>query len=145
MMAKALQHYGGKIVTIEMGPEVAGQAVNNFEREGVKEQIEVRIGEARTVISGMNEKFDLIFQDVGDKKLYYEMLEDYSRLLKPGGLLLAEDTLFPVMDFGSEFSDLTQMGKSLDTFNKSIAGCPQFESTLLPIGDGLTVAVKRTS
>jgi predicted O-methyltransferase YrrM len=143
MMAKVIQHYGGKIVTIEMDPEVAGQAVKNFEREGVKEQIEVRIGEARTVISGMNEEFDLIFQDVGDKKLYYEMLEDYSRLLKPGGLLLAEDTLFPVFDFGSEFSDFIQMAKSLDTFNKSIADSPQFESTLLPIGDGLTVAVKK--
>ncbi|MPM72871.1 hypothetical protein SDC9_119847 [bioreactor metagenome] len=91
----------------------------------------------------MAEEFDLIFQDVGDKKLYGAMLEDYLRLLKPGGLLVAEDTLFPVFDFDSEYGDLTQMCESLDTFNKKIADCPQFESTLLPIGDGLTVAVKK--
>ncbi len=143
MMAKAMKHYGGKIVTIELDPEVARQAVKNFEREGVKEQIEVRTGDARTIISGMNEEFDLIFQDVGDKRLYHEMLEDYSRLLKPGGLLLAEDTLFPVFDFGSGFGDWASICKSFDAFNRSIAGCLQFESTLLPIGDGLTVAVKK--
>lgn len=142
-MAKVIQHYGGKIVTIEIDAEVAREAVKNFEREGVKEQIEVRIGEARTIISGMNEEFDLIFQDVGDKSLYGEMLGDYIRLLKPGGLLIAEDTLFPVFDFGSESGDWTPMCQSLDTFNKSIADCPQFESTLLPIGDGLTVAVRK--
>lgn len=142
-MAKVIQQYGGKIVTIEMDTEVAEQAAKNFEREGVKEQIELRIGEARAVASGMAEEFDLIFQDVGDKKLYGEMLEDYLRLLKPGGLLVAEDTLFPVFDFDSEYGDLTQMCESLDTFNKKIADCPQFESTLLPIGDGLTVAVKK--
>ncbi len=144
-MANAVKAYGGKITTIEIDPEVARQAVKNFEREGVTEQIEVRIGEARTIVSGMNEEFDLIFQDVGDKKLYGEMLEDYLRVLKPGGLLLAEDTLFPVFDFDSALGDLTPMCESLDTFNKKIAACPQFESTLLPIGDGLTVAIKRTS
>ena len=142
-MANVIRPYGGTIVTIEMDAEVAKQAAKNFEREGVKEQIELRIGEARAIISGMSEKFDLIFQDVGDKKLYGEMIADYIRLLKPGGLLVAEDTLFPVFDFGSEYGDLTQMCESLDTFNKKIADCPQFESTLLPIGDGLTVAVKK--
>ena len=114
-MAKVIQHYGGKIVTMEIDAEVAKQAVSNFEREGVKEQIEVRIGEARTIISGMNEEFALIFQDVGDKKLYGEMLEDYIRLLTPGGLLIAEDTLFPVFDFDSEFGDWISMCESLDT------------------------------
>ncbi|GBG56574.1 O-methyltransferase [Sporomusaceae bacterium FL31] len=142
-MANVIRPYGGTIVTIEMDAEVAKQAAKNFEREGVKEQIELKIGEARAIISGMSEKFDLIFQDVGDKKLYGEMIADYIRLLKPGGLLVAEDTLFPVFDFGSEYGDLTQMCESLDTFNKKIADCPQFESTLLPIGDGLTVAVKK--
>lgn len=142
-MAKVIKQYGGTIVTIEMDAKVAEQAAKNFEREGVKEQIELRIGEAHAIVSSMNEEFDFIFQDVGDKKLYGEMLEDYLRLLKPGGLLVAEDTLFPVFDFGSEYGDLTSMCESLDRFNKKMADCPQFESTLLPIGDGLTVAVKR--
>lgn len=133
-MAKVIKQYGGTIVTIEMDAKVAEQAAKNFAREGVKEQIELRIGEARAVTAAMNEEFDLIFQDVGDKKLYGEMLEDYLRLLKPGGLLVAEDTLFPVFDFDPAYGDLTAMCESLDDFNKKIADCRQFESTLLPIG-----------
>jgi predicted O-methyltransferase YrrM len=140
-MAHAMNSYGGKIVTIEINAEMAGQAVENFKREGVDEKIEVKIGDARTIISGMNDEFDLIFQDVGDKNLYSEMFDDYDRLLKKGGILLAEDTLFPA-DLDSESGNWTQMCKSLDVFNKKIADSPQFESTLLPIGDGLTVAVK---
>lgn len=143
MMAKAMKHYGGKIVTIELNAEVAEQAVRNFQREGVKEQIHVKVGDVRAVISGMNGKYDLIFQDVGDKRLYAEMLEDYVKLLSTGGVLLAEDTLFPVFDFDSEYKELAQMRNPLDMFNKKVANCSQFKSTLLPIGDGLTIAVKR--
>lgn len=142
-MAKVIKQYGGTIVTIEMDAKVAEQAAKNFARERVKEQIELKIGEARAVTARMSEEFDLIFQDVGDKKLYGEMLEDYLRLLKPGGLLVAEDTLFPVFDFDPECGYLNSMCEPLDAFNKKIADCPQFESTLLPIGDGFTVAVKK--
>lgn len=140
-MAKAVKTYGGKITTIEFDAAVADQAVKNFEREQVADRIEVRIGDARKIIPALAAEYDLIFQDVGDKELYGEMLADYIRLLKPGGLLLAEDTLFPVMDFGSGSGHLAQMSKALDAFNKKLAACPHFESTLLPIGDGLTVAV----
>ncbi|QJW48792.1 hypothetical protein HA075_26230 [bacterium BFN5] len=51
-MAKVIKPYGGTIVTIEMDVEVAKQAAEKFEREGVKEQIELRIGEARAITSG---------------------------------------------------------------------------------------------
>lgn len=142
-MAKAIEKHGGRILTIEIDAEVAGQAMKNFERDGVKDRIEVRVGDARKIVSGLDEEFDFIFQDVGEKKLYAEMLDDCVRLLKPGGLLVAEDTLFPVADFGPEFADFARSCRSLDVFNRSVAGHPQLESTLLPIGDGLTVAVKK--
>ncbi len=143
MMAEAISLYGGKITTIELDEKVAEQAKKNFERAGVKDQIQVKIGDARTIITDMNEEFDLIFQDVGDKTLYDAMFDDYVRLLKPGGILLAEDALFPVFDFHFEYSYLADMRGSLDAFNKRVANCLSFESTLLPIGDGLMVAVKK--
>lgn len=142
-MAKAISLHGGKITTIELDHKVAAQAKKNFERIGVKDQIEVKIGDARTIVADMDEEFDFIFQDVGDKTLYDAMLDDYTRLLKPGGILLAEDALFPVFEFNSEYSYLNDMRGSLDQFNRNIANSPHFESTLLPIGDGLMVAVKK--
>lgn len=143
MMAKAMSHYGGKIVTIELNEEVAEQAKLNFKRQGVDGQIEVIIGDARRLVTDFNQDFDLIFQDVGDKTLYAEMIGSYLKLLKQGGVLLAEDVLFPVFDFGTEYSYLNPMKKSLDLFNNKIVDCSKFESTLLPIGDGLMIAVKK--
>lgn len=140
-MAKAVKSYGGKITTIEFDAKVAEQAVKNFEREQVADQIEVRIGDAQKIIPILTEEFDFIFQDVGDKELYAALFDDCVRLLKPGGLLVAEDTLFPVTLFpGFRWA---KMRKPLAEFNKKVADCPLLESTLLPIGDGFTVAVKR--
>jgi predicted O-methyltransferase YrrM len=143
-MAKAVKAYGGKITTIEFDAKVAEQAVKNFEREKVADQIEVRIGDAREIIPTLTEEYDFIFQDVGDKELYAALLDECVRLLKPDGLLVAEDTLFPVllgdMNIDAEWA---KMRESLAKFNKKVADCPLLESTLLPIGDGFTVAVKK--
>ncbi|MDR1952426.1 MAG: O-methyltransferase [Elusimicrobiota bacterium] len=143
MMANAIKQYGGKITTIELDEETARQARINFERQGVDELIEIIVGDARTIVAGMRQKFDFIFQDVGEKSLYVKMIDDYLALLNTGGILAAEDVLFPVFDFNDDDSYLKPMQKSLDMFNKKISECSQFESTLLPIGDGLIVAVKK--
>lgn len=139
-MASVIKEYNGKIITIECNQQVAQQAVKNFERAGVAENIEVKIGDASEIIPKIQEKFDLIFQDVGDKGLYAALFDHCVRLLKPGGLLLAEDTLFPVMEIDSEWQHSATA--DMQRFNEMVANCPYLESTILPIGDGLTVAVK---
>ena len=141
-MASIVKEYGGKITTVEYDEHVAEHAVNNFRRLGVLENIDVKIGDAQEIIPKMeSEKFDVIFQDVGDKKLYPLLFDDCVRVLKSGGLLLAEDTLFPVMDrFKQDHNDLVV---SIDEFNRMVANNPHLESTLLSIGDGLTVAIKK--
>jgi predicted O-methyltransferase YrrM len=143
MMARAAERHGGKIITIELDEEVARQAEINFRRQGVEGLIDVMVGDAREIVAKLDGGFDLIFQDVGDKTLYAEMFDNYLRLLKTGGMLIAEDSLFPIFEFGAEHSYLNPMRESLDAFNRKVAESPSFESTLLPIGDGLTVAVKK--
>jgi|AGTN01.3.fsa_nt_gi Predicted O-methyltransferase len=138
-MASAVKTLNGRITTIEYDQQTARQAIKNFEREGVNDIIEVVVGDAREIVPKMQGTFDLIFQDVGDKGLYQVLLDDCIRLLKPGGLLLAEDTLFPVMDLHGMRPATLQ---SIHRFNEFVAGSPYLESTILPIGDGLTVAMK---
>jgi predicted O-methyltransferase YrrM len=140
-MANVIKDYGGKITTIENDEVVAGQAIENFENRGVADIIKVKIGDAREIIPQIQEKFDIIFQDVGNKKLYPILLDDCLRILKPGGLLLAEDTLFPVMFKSKNHEEdfITPIHK----FNENIANNPNLESTILSIGDGLTIAYKR--
>lgn len=107
----------------------------------VAEQIEIRIGDAREFIPTLTEGYELIFQDVGDKELYSELFDECIRLLKPGGLLVAEDTLFPVILFS--VLKWGKMREALAKFNRKVVDCSLLESTLLPIGDGFTVEVKK--
>ncbi len=147
-IARAAQEYGGRITTIEYDPGSARQAVKNFEAAGVAGLIEVKIGDAREIVPGLTGSFDLIFQDVGDKRLYPELLEALVKLLRPGGLLLAEDPLLPFIDLNlaefpaSERLEWENSKAALQEFNQRVADCPELQSTLLPIGDGLTVAIK---
>lgn len=139
-MAKNIRDYGGKIITIEIDQQVAQQAMKNFERAGVTENIEVKIRDAFEIVPRIQEEFDLIFQDVGDKRLYPILFDHCVRLLKPGGLLLAEDSLLSAHDHN--IIDGHNIIADIQKFNKMVADCPSLESTILPIGDGLTVAVK---
>jgi predicted O-methyltransferase YrrM len=146
-MANIAQEYGGKITTIEFNERSAHQAIKNFQQAGVAELIEVITGDAQDIIPTLNESYDLIFQDVGDKTLYPVLLNDLITLLRPGGVLLAEDTLFPVMNLNvSEDSDdgrqMKKACESIDEFNMMITHSPSLQSTILPLGDGLTIGIK---
>lgn len=138
-MAYMVKEYGGRITTIEYDEKVAAQARKNFRSAGVQEVIDLKIGDAREIIPGLEEKYDLIFQDV-DKRLYPLLFNDCLRLLNKGGLLLAEDTLFPVLDLEEKWHDLIE---PIEEFNEMVVSCPHLDSTLLPIGDGVIIAVKK--
>jgi caffeoyl-CoA O-methyltransferase len=141
-MASIIKEYGGKITTIEYNKQSAAQAIKNFKRFGVEENIEVKIGDAQKILPQIeSEKFDVIFQDVGDKKLYPLLFKDCIRVLKSGGLLLAEDTLFPVMDKFKQYQE--ELVVPINKFNEMVANDLNLESTILSIGDGLTVAIKK--
>lgn len=138
-MAQILKEYGGKITTIEYDEKVADQAKQNFVNAGVEEYIELKLGDAKKILPGIQEKYDLVFQDV-DKRLYSFLFNDCLRILKTGGILIAEDTLFPVLDLDVKWHELI---KPIEQFNELVVNCPELDSTLLPIGDGVIFAVKK--
>lgn len=138
-MAQVIKNYQGQIVTIEYDEQVAQQARLNFERSGVSDYIELRLGDAREIVPQLSGEFDLVFLDV-DKRLYAPLLADCVRLLRSGGILVAEDTLFPVIELEPQWHHLIA---PIEEFNQLIMNQPEVESTILPIGDGVTVAVKK--
>lgn len=138
-MALALKEYDGKVTTIEYDEKVATQAKQNFINAGIDEYVELKLGDATQILPNLKEKYDIIFQDV-DKKLYPLLFDDCLRLLKPGGLLIAEDTLFPVIDLDPIWHDQIE---PINQFNKLVVSSTELDSTLLPIGDGVIVAVKK--
>ena len=162
-MARVCAEYGGTILTIDYDESVVAEAKKSFERLGLADSIELQVGDAKEILPNLQESFDMIFQDVGDKNLYAILFDECVRLLSPGGLLVAEDTLFPIMDDdwedkeGDEEESTEELEEepdeieegwkdenaSINQFNEMVANSPLFESTLLSIGDGLTIAFKK--
>ncbi len=139
-MALTAREYGGKITTVEFDNTAAEQAKHNFERSGVQDIIQIKLGDACQIVPGFSDSsFDLVFQDV-DNKLYPVLLKDCIRILKTGGIFIADDTLFPAMELDSKWNDQVE---PIREFNRLVAAAPELESTLLPIGDGMIVAVKK--
>lgn len=138
-MANILKEHNGNIVTVEYDKVVANQAKRNFINAGVQDIVDIRIGDAKEIIPLLKEEFDLIFLDV-DKRLYAPLLNDCVRLLKKGGVLIAEDTLFPVIDLADKWKYLIP---HIQKFNEEVISNDELESTILPIGDGVTLAFKK--
>lgn len=139
-MATVVKKYGGTITTVDFDEKAAKQAKINFSRLGVDDVITQLHGDAMRIVPQFaDSSFDFIFQDV-DNRLYAPLFNDCVRILKPGGIFIADDTLFPAMALEENTEALRE---PTDEFNRLVVAEPQLESTLLPIGDGVTVAVKK--
>lgn len=139
-MALTAKEYDGKITTIEFDSAAAEQAKRSFERSGVDNIVQIMLGDALRIVPDFSDgSFDFIFQDV-DKRLYPALLEDCIRILKTGGIFIADDALFPAMELDPKWNDQVD---PMREFNRLIVAAPDLESTLLPIGDGMVVAVKK--
>ena len=137
-LALAAKKYGGTVTTIEINESIVEAARKAFEREGVSDIIEIVVGDAKDVVDEMeSETFDVVFQDAS-KRLYPVMLKDCIRILKKGGLLLVDDTLFPVI---RNQNDWSESDRAIDQFNRELLKLDVI-STILPIGEGCTIAVK---
>jgi len=138
ILALAARRFGGTVTTIEINESIVETAREAFKREGVSDNIEILVGDARKIISELDsEYFDVVFQD-SSKRLYPVMLEDCIRVLKKGGLFLIDDTLFPVIRSSNEWN---ASDRAIDKFNNDLLKMNVI-STILPIGEGCTIAVK---
>ncbi len=137
-MALAVKEFGGKVTTLEMDSEVVEVAKRSFEREGVIDNIEILIGDAYEILPTIESgSFDVVFQD-STKRGYPLMLGECLRILRKGGLLLVDDTLWPVM---RPREDWDESFVGIDRFNRMVVE-NDMESTILPLGEGCTIAVK---
>jgi predicted O-methyltransferase YrrM len=137
-LALAARRFGGTVTTIELDESMVEVARKAFEREGVSDIIEIIVGDAAEILKELEtESFDVVFQD-STKRGYPVMLEDCIRILKKGGLFLVDDTLWPPIKPPEEWNDSY---KAIDKFNRELVKL-NVESTILPIGEGCTIAVK---
>lgn len=92
-LGRGCEPAGGRVLTLEQDENLAARARANFARAGLGERVELRVGEALTLMAALAGPFDLIFLDI-DKESYLPALDHCQRLLKVGGLLVADNVGF---------------------------------------------------
>ena len=98
-LARACDVLEGKVVTVERDAEMAKRALANLQKAGLEHRVEIRVGDAFQEMTNMTGSFDFVFLDV-DKNNYAATLPHCDRLLKTGGLLVADNVaLQGVEDF----------------------------------------------
>lgn len=135
------------ITTIEKDNERAQQAMTNFEKNGVKERVDLIVGDAGEVLPQLEDEgkeFDLIFLD-GPKGQYLRYLPHLKKMLCKGGLLVADNVLLHGWVKGEEFvkHKHRSMVVNLRKFLKALEEDCDFDSKLLEIEDGMTISKKK--
>ena len=139
-LAKGLRG-NGKLITIEVDDELESFSKKYFEKAGLADKIEQRIGSALEIIPDIDETFDLVFLDA-DKKEY----TDYFRLvfdkLRSGGIIIADNTLWSGKVLETPADDDHQT-KGIIAFNEMIKNEKRVEKVILPLRDGMTIIRKK--
>ena len=138
-MAEGLPE-GGRLYTYEINDEMEDFTRPWIEGSAVSDKIEFIIGDANVEAPKLGIEFDMAFID-GDKRTYLETYETVLRLLRPGGFILADNTLWDghVLEIPKPADRQTQ---GIEDFNDYIARDKRVERVILPLRDGLTIIRK---
>jgi caffeoyl-CoA O-methyltransferase len=129
---------GGRVVYTDGDPKNAERARRYFDRAGVSKRITLYTGDALEFLSEQKQEFDIIFNDV-DKVDYPRVLRLVPPRLRKGGLFITDNVLWSGR-VAQKNPDATT--KAILEFNRSLYGSPEFYTTILPIRDGVAVALK---
>jgi caffeoyl-CoA O-methyltransferase len=130
----------GRVIYTDGDPKNAERARRYFERAGVSSRITLHTGDALEVLSEQKEQFDIIFNDV-DKEDYPRVLRLVSPRLRNGGLFITDNVLWSGRVAQKNPKDATT--KAILEFNRLLYNSGEFFTTILPIRDGLAVALKK--
>ncbi len=143
LMANALPE-SSEIITIERYKKHAQIAVDNIFKVGLEHRIRVIEGDAAQVLSWLDGGFDFIFLDAA-KAQYIEFLPELLRLLNKGGILFSDNVLFHGMtgDDSNIVRRKITIVKRLRMYLEAITNHPHLTTSLIPIGDGAALSVKK--
>lgn len=138
-LAKGLKP-GGKLITIENNDELTSFSHSYFCRAGVESNITQLIGRAQDIVSGLRQKFDLVFID-GDKREYIEYYRLIIGKVKRGGFILADNVLWGGKVLEEDIKD--PQARGIIEFNEMIKNEKNIENVILPLRDGLMLIRKK--
>lgn len=136
---------GSEVIACDISREWTDIARRYWQQAGVNEQIVLKLQPAADTLNeliadGQADQFDLAFIDA-DKTGYIDYFERCLTLVRPGGLILVDNTLWDGSVIDPEKSD--EDTKAIRAFNRHAHDHPGVDLSLVPIGDGLTLLRKR--
>jgi predicted O-methyltransferase YrrM len=141
-MAEGLEE-GARIHTVELNDEIEDFMMKYISRSPDRSKIRVHFGNAMEVVPRLGETFDMVFIDA-DKREYGDYYEMVFPLVRPGGLILADNTLWDgkVVEENPP-SDKQTAG--ILSFNEKLRDDERVEKVILPLRDGLTLIWKKVN
>jgi len=131
---------GGRVHYTDGNPSNAQKARGYFERAGVASRISVHTGDAFEILSEQKEQFDIVFNDI-DKQDYPRVLRVVGPRVRKGGLFITDNTLWS----GKAAAPAAAEDKAtlaIQEFNRLLYASGDFYPAVLPLRDGVTVAVR---
>lgn len=128
-LAHAVEDLGGAVTTLERSEYKIGLARDNFRRAGLEPFIQLHAGDATEFLKSQSQDaFDFIFLD-SDRQQYVGWWGDVNRVLKSGGVIVADNTL--------------SHAEQIAPFLKIVRENPQYLTSVVPLGNGEFVALKQ--
>ena len=133
----------GIIDTIERDAQRIKQANDNITKLGLEDKIHIHSGDAVEILPTLHEKYDVIFIDAAKGK-YPFFLKESERLLKPQGIIFADNILYKgyVMSDYNKHKQRTAV-RNLREYIKEVTENPNYETQILEVGDGLAISKRR--
>lgn len=130
-----------EIHTLEMNDELEDFIKKYLHQTKLKEKIHLHLGDALEIIPTLDYIFDLVFIDA-NKRTYVEYYNLIFDKVRPGGLIIADNTLWDGKILTTpKSSDKQTIG--IQEFNDMIANDDRIEKVILPMRDGLTLIWKK--
>ena len=134
-----------RITTIENYEKRIPVAKNNFKRAGKEEVITLLEGDAMDILKELDGTYDFIFMDAA-KGQYINFLPELLRLMPAGGLLISDNVL-QERDIVESRYGVTRRNRTIHTrmreYIYTLTHAEQLETSIVPIGDGITLSVKK--
>jgi predicted O-methyltransferase YrrM len=134
----------GQVVSFEIDPARHEAARGYLRRAGLLDRVDLRLQDAREGLASLEGPFDMAFVDAA-KMQYGDYIELLLPLLAPRAVvaidnMLMSGTVATGRGDGNWTEDQIEMARAL---NARVVGMPEFDASLLPVGDGVLVAVRR--
>lgn len=132
------------IDTIERDEERYHQAKAFIERANLSQRITVHLADATTYAQSLDQSYDVLFIDAA-KGQYQLFFEEYTKRLQPNGIVITDNVFFhgDVVEETIENKRIRSLVKKIKAYNEWLKNLPDFETSFVPIGDGLALSIQR--